>query len=272
VKTVGPFAGDSPEQLERIVALVCDLLGPDLVGLYQHGSAVLGGLHPRSDLDVLAVSARGTTRAQKQQLVNRLLATSPAGPARTGWRPVELTIVVQSEIRPWRYPPSMDFQYGEWLRSEFESGDFEPRPATTDPDLASLITMVLLANHPLLGPPPAEVLDPVPHADFITAIVSGIDGLLRDLDSDTCNVMLTLARIWSTVATGGVRPKDAAADWALARIPEDQRDVLVHARAIYLGDEVDDWEALRPQVSRRAQSIAGEIQRARSAPAAAAGA
>jgi predicted nucleotidyltransferase len=256
------MAGDSPEQLDRIVALVCDVLGPDLVGIYQHGSAVLGGLHPRSDLDVLAVSARSTTRAEKQRFVHHLLSLSPEGHARPGFRPVELTIVVESEIRPWRYPPSMDLQYGEWLRGEFESGNFEPWSTTTDPDLAPLIKMVLLANHPLLGPPPAEVFEPVPHADFIAAIVSGIDGLLHDLDSDTCNVMLTLARIWSSVATGRVRPKDAAADWVLARIPEDQRAVLTHARAIYLGDEDDDWEALRPQVSPQAHSIVGGIQRA----------
>ena len=244
------------------MALVCDVLGPDLVGVYQHGSAVLGGLHPRSDLDVLAVSARSTTRAEKQHLVDRLLALSPEGPAHVGFRPVELTIVVASEIRPWRYPPGMDFQYGEWLRGEFAGDNLEPGSSRLDPDLAPLITMTLLANHPLLGPPPAEVFEPVPHADFITAIVSGIDELLGDLESDTCNVMLTLARIWSSVATGRVRPKDAAADWALARLPEDQREALAHARAIYLGDEADVWEALMPQVSPQAHYIVGEVRRA----------
>ena len=243
------------------MALLRDVLGPDLVGVYQHGSAVLGGLHPRSDLDVLAVSARSTTHAEKQQLVTRLLALSPEGHAQVGFRPVELTIVVESEIRPWRYPPSMDFQYGEWLRGDFESGNLEPGSSRLDPDLAPLITMTLLANHPLLGPLPAEVFEPVPHADFIAAIVSGIDELLGDLDSDTCNVILTLARIWSSVATGRVRPKDAAADWALARLPEDQREVLAHARAIYLGDEADVWEALMPQVSPQARYIVGEIRR-----------
>jgi hypothetical protein len=66
-----------------------------------------------------------------------------------GRRPVELTIVVEPEIRPWRYPPNFDFQCGEWLRREFESGDVEPWPTTTSPDLASLITMVLIGNRRL---------------------------------------------------------------------------------------------------------------------------
>ena len=84
------------------------------------------------------VSKRQTTRDEKQRLVDRLLAISgrstPDGPLRR----VELTIVVESEVNPWRYPPSFDFQYGDWLRSEFESGNVEPWTTTTNPDLAAL--------------------------------------------------------------------------------------------------------------------------------------
>ena len=236
-----------------------DVLGPDVVGAYLHGSAVLGGLRPRSDLDVLVVSRRRTTRVEKQRLVDRLLAVSggePPGPP----RPVELTIVVESEIRPWRYPPRFDFQYGEWLRSEFERGNVEPWPAA-NPDLASLITMVLLGNRPLLGPPPAEVFDPVPRGDYNSAIVGGIDALLHDLEWDTRNVILTLARIWSTVATGDVRSKDDAAAWALARLPEEHRAVLERARAVYLGEEDERWDDLESWVRPHADYDVGEIER-----------
>jgi hypothetical protein len=93
------------------------------------------------------------------------------------------------------------------MRREFESGNVEPWPGTTNPDLASLITMVLLAKRPLLGPPPGEVLDAVPRDDYFRAILGDIDRLLEDLDWDTRNVMLTLARIWSTVATDFIRAK-----------------------------------------------------------------
>jgi streptomycin 3"-adenylyltransferase len=124
-----------------------------------------------------------------------------------GRRPVELTIVVEGHIRPWRYPPQFDFQYGEWLREEFARGTIAPGP-TTSPDLASLLTMVRLHSTPLLGPRAAAGLDPVPRADYLRAIVAGIEGLIEDLDWDARNVLLTLARIWSTVATGAIRSKD----------------------------------------------------------------
>ena len=249
------------QQLGRVLGLVREVLGPEVVGAYLFGSAVLGGLRSESDLDVLVVSERPTTRAEKQQLVELLLRISGRRTRRGRWRRVELTIVVESELRPWRYPPRFDFQYGDWLRPAFESGDLEPWPTTTNPDLATLITMVVLGDKPLLGPPPAEVFDPVPHGDLVRAMVDGIDALLADLAEDTRNVILTLARIWSTVATGAISSKDAAADWALARLPEERRAVLARARAIYLGDHEERWDDLRLEIRPHAEHVVAEIER-----------
>lgn len=249
------------QQLDRVTTLVEEVLGLDAVGAYLFGSAVLGGLQPESDLDFLVVSKRPTTREQRQRLVKSLLAISGHRTPEGRWRRIELTIVVESEIRPWRYPPSFDFQYGDWLRSEFESGTLEPWPTTTNPDLAALITMVLLAGSPVLGPPPNEVFDPVPHEELVRATVGDIDMLLGDLDTDTRNVILTLARIWSTVATGAIRSKDAAADWALARLPEEHQPVLARARAIYLGDEEERWDDIQLHVRPHADHVVAEINR-----------
>jgi streptomycin 3"-adenylyltransferase len=260
---------ETESQIAEVLALVNEVLGPDIVGAYLHGSSALGGLRPYSDLDILVASRRATTRDEKQRLVDRLLTISSVerfhNVARSIppdlRRPIELTIVVQSEVRPWRSPPRFDFQYGDWLRREFESGNVEPWPATTNPDLASLITMVLLANRPLLGPPPAEVLDAVPRSDYIRAIVGDTDTLLDDLDWDTRNVLLTLARIWSTVATDYIRSKDAAAAWALDHLPPEYQPVLARARAIYLGEEDERWDELTPRIRPCADYLVGEIKR-----------
>ena len=243
-------------QLERVLAAVHDVLGDDVLGAYLFGSAVVGGLQPRSDLDVFVVSARPTKSDEKRRLVDRLLPVSGDGP-----RPVELTVVVQSDVKPWRHPPTLDFQYGEWLRGEFERGNLEPWPKT-NPDLASLVTMVLLADRPLLGPPPAEVLDPAPRAVYVDALLACVDPLLDDVETDTRNVLLTLARIWSSLDTGEVRSKDAAAEWALDRLPEEHRAVLARARAGYLGVEEDGWADARQAVRAHAEHVAAAIRRA----------
>lgn len=92
---------DVMDQLEQTVELVRDTLGPELVGTYLHGSAVRGGLAPASDLDVLTVTRRSLGDRQRRFLLGALLEIS--GLTSTV-RPVELTVVVQSEVRPWRFP------------------------------------------------------------------------------------------------------------------------------------------------------------------------
>lgn len=169
------------EQLDGIVAVLSRVLGADVVAAYLYGSAVTGGLRPRSDLDVFVVSRQRTTREEKQVLIEGLLPLSRRGKRPPSWRPVEVTVVAQPDVRPWRYPPRMDFQYGEWLHKAFESGNVEPSPQSHS-DLGVLITMVLLAGKPLLGPPAAEILDPVPHDDLVRAMVNGVEALFDDLE------------------------------------------------------------------------------------------
>jgi predicted nucleotidyltransferase len=248
------------EQLDQIVGLVQDVLGVDALGAYLHGSTGLDQLKPRSDLDVLVLSRRATTLEEKRALIDRLLRLSGRGYPLGEARPIELTIVVESAIRPWRYPPSLDFLYGDWMRAEFERGDLTPWE-TPNHDLAPVITMVRSANRALFGPPPSEVFDPVPLEDLNRAIVEGIPGLLDELDSDTTNVVLTFARIWTTLAAGTIRSKDAAADWALARVPEEHRPVLARARGVYLGEEDDHGVDLQARLRPHVDHVLGEIER-----------
>jgi predicted nucleotidyltransferase len=246
-------------QTDAVSHLVRAVLGSAVLGVYLHGSAVLGGLRPTSDVDVLVVVRRRTTAAERRAIVDHLLDISGARARRGSARPVELTIVVQSDVRPWRYPPRREFQYGEWRRDSYEQGVVpSPQP---DPDLAILITMVLAGNHALFGPPPAALLDPVPSADLRRAMIDGVPGLLADLDTDTRNVILTLARIWVTLATGEILPKNAAADWALARLPEESRPVLARARDLYLAGEEDRWDDIHGRVQVCADHVVGEIER-----------
>ncbi|MBV2363188.1 aminoglycoside adenylyltransferase family protein [Streptomonospora nanhaiensis] len=240
------------DQAQETVAVLRRVLGPALAGAYLHGSAVLEGLGPHSDVDVFAVVHRPTTHRERRALVAGLLPISGA-PA----RPVELTVVAAADMRPWRYPPRREFQYGEWLRADYERGHVpEPRP---DPDLAPLVALVLRGDRPLYGPPPADLLDPVPDPDLRRAVAAGVPGLLAELEEDTRNAVLTLARVWTTLATGEIRSKDAAAAWALERLPAEHRPVLARARAVYRGEHPEDWSDLRPALRAHAEHVAGVI-------------
>ena len=62
-------------------------------------------------------------------------------------------------------------------------------------------------------------------------------------------MVLALARIWYSAATGAVAPKDVAANWALERLPPEHRPVLASARASYLGSANHDLAERAEQVA-----------------------
>jgi predicted nucleotidyltransferase len=226
------------DQADAVVDAVASTLPPDkLLGAYLYGSAVGDGLQSDSDLDVLAVVSRPLTAGERTAILHRVLPISGRATRPARWRPVELTVVVAGEVRPWRYPPRLELQYGEWLRADALAGTLTP-PAPR-PDLAILLRMVAQEGRPLVGPPPEALLDPVPTADLVRASREELPTLMADLETDTRNVLLTLARMWSTVITGEIRSKAAAAAWAIDQLPEAHRPALVLARAAYLGEATD---------------------------------
>jgi predicted nucleotidyltransferase len=239
--------------------LVKDTLGPDLLGVYLYGSAIVGGLQKYSDIDLFVVSNRPTTREEKAQLVARMLTISSADQNKSQ-RPIEMTIVVKSEINPWHYPPTFDFQYGDWLRKEFENGNSEPWPTKVMPDLALLLTQVLLASKTLLGQAPDQLLDTVPYHDFMIATVKELDSLMADLAGDTRNVLLTFARIWSTVETDTIRSKPDAAAWVMNGLPAEYQPVMQRARAICMGEEPEHWDDIKALVQPCADFVVGRIR------------
>ncbi len=95
------------------------------------------------------------------------------------------------------------------------------------------------------------------------ALLGDIDRLRGDIESDTRNVILTPARIWSMVATGAIRSRDAAADWVLDRLPEAHRPALARARAICVGDHAEGWDDIKDHINPHVNSVVAEIRSAR---------
>ncbi|HET7846726.1 MAG TPA: nucleotidyltransferase domain-containing protein, partial [Acidimicrobiia bacterium] len=160
---------------EAVAAIQSVLSGP--VGIYNYGSAQLGGLRPSSDIDLLVVIDQATTTRHRRDLVRELL--------RSSGRPVEVTIVRADRIKPWRMPPEREFQYGEWLRVEYESGQV-PGPEV-DFDLVALLATALTASVAIVGPPLPDLLDPISAGDLVSAMIDSIPALLGDLAWDPAN-------------------------------------------------------------------------------------
>jgi predicted nucleotidyltransferase len=254
------FDSNARKQIHQCLNLIKEIFGPDLLGIYLFGSSILGGLQKYSDIDLFIVSNRATTREEKTKLATALLKISGIY-MKSKKLPIEMTIVEKSEINPWHYPPRFDFQYGEWLRKQFEHGNTEPWRAKEMPDLALLVTQILLASNTLVGAGPDQLLCKVPYKDFMAAIIDGLPHLMSDLDSDVRNVLLTLARIWSTVATDAIRAKPAAADWVINHLPEKYRPVMERAKAICKGEEKEHWDDIQELIKPCADFMLSEANK-----------
>lgn len=246
-------------QADQCVELLKEVLGEDLLGVYLYGSSVVGGLQKYSDIDLFAVSARATTSGEKEKLAKALLSISGIY-MKSEKNPVELTLVVQSDINPWKLPPTFDFQYGDWMRKDFESGNFEPWETKEMYDLAIIITQIHLGSKTLFGPDPAELLPEIPYKDFVHASVRELDNLVGDLEWDTRNVILTLARVWSTLETDMIRSKRDAADWAAERLSPKLKPVMERARRIAIGEAEEDWSDLKEVIRPAAEFMLEKIK------------
>lgn len=247
-----------PGEAQAAVANIRELFGDAVIAVYLYGSAVAGGLRPESDVDVMAVVSRRLSEADRRNLSNRLLRISGkiGNPGRV--RPLEVTVINRDDIVPWKYPPRKEFMYGEWLRAEFERGDI-PEP-DFDPDLAILLSQVRSGGIPLAGPAAQVLLERVPEADVRTAMCDCLPSLIQSTRGDERNVILTLARMWVTAAEGKFLPKDAAAEWALPRLPVEQAALLELAGRAYRGEVSDSWENMDSRLNSLVDHMRKEIE------------
>lgn len=224
-----------PPQAEVVADRLGGILGDGFVGVYLHGSAVLGCFGPHSDVDLVAVASRSTTDPERRALVDALLEISapyePSGPPRA----VELDLVVSSALDPWRYPTPFDFHYSEEFRSRFESGQLEPWEDHESRDLAAHVTVLRFAGVVLRGPPVAQVFADVPFEDYVDALTHDLAWCRQRWATRPRYGVLSIARIWATLATGVPHSKASGAEWALPRLPAELRPVLEHGRDFYTG-------------------------------------
>lgn len=155
-------------------------------------------------------------------------------------RPLEVTVVNQSDIHPWKFPPRCEYMYGEWLREEMEAGK-SPQPCN-DPDIAILLWQAKRYSVTIKGLEARKMIPHIPFPEIQKAVKYSLPSLTASLKGDERNVLLTLSRMWFTLETGEITTKDAAAEWALPKLPEHLSPFLKSAQEAYLGKANNSWD------------------------------
>jgi len=155
------------------------------------------------------------------------------------------------------YPARAEFLYGEWLREQFEAGAV-PEPQN-DPEITLLLAQARTQARALIDPDPATLLPVVPQSDVRRAIGLALPALLSALDGVERNVLLTLVRMWRTLAKGDFVPKDVAADWVMPRLHAEAAVLIAEARDAYLGVKSVGWQERQREVHVSADELAKRV-------------
>jgi predicted nucleotidyltransferase len=248
---VQPQVDAAVDELERT-------LGRELVGVYLHGSAVLGCFGPKSDIDLVAVSRLSLDAGPQLRLAKTLLDISaPYEPAGTS-RPIELDLVLVTALDPWRYPTPLDFHFSEEFRARFKAGEHDAWEGLESRDLAAHITVLRHAGVVIAGPPIESVFPEVPWCDYVHALTHDLDWCREHFAKFPRYGVLSIARIWATLATQAPQSKASGAEWALPRLPAELRCVLEHGLDVYTGAADERWNDL--PVADYISAVAAEIE------------
>ncbi|KHK60382.1 aminoglycoside resistance protein [Burkholderia sp. A9] len=231
------------EQVSAACAAIDRHVGATLHAIHLFGSALDGGLKPRSDIDLpVTVAVSPGEPARRALMFDLLDVSAPPGGAQH-LRALEVIGVVRGDVVPWRHPARRELQFGEWLRHDLCADSVEP--PCVDHDLAILLTKVRQHDVALAGPRAGAWFEPVTARDCVAALLATVAQRDAEPDwrGDACNVVLALARIWYSAATGRIAPKDVAVTWVLERVPDAYRPIVAAeriVRIVYLRGEGDD--------------------------------
>ncbi|MBQ2031591.1 MAG: nucleotidyltransferase domain-containing protein, partial [Lachnospiraceae bacterium] len=145
------------------------ILGDNLVGVYLHGSAVMGCFNPeKSDVDLLVVVNEEPTDAVKRTFLDMVVSLDESGSAKG----IEMSIVERSVCKPFVYPTPFVLHFSkmhlDWYRSNPE--DYIAKMKGTDRDLAAHITVIRARGVCLCGAPIDEVFGEVPKQDYMDSL------------------------------------------------------------------------------------------------------
>ena len=247
-----------PDEALKAVIVLQRSVGDRLLAVYLHGSAIAGGLRPDSDVDLMAVVDAPTTYAVRRCLVSELMRLSGRHPVDPdGRRPIEMIVFDRSDLAVSTCPARCEFLYGEWLREAFEAGEV-PKPHA-DPEFTLLLAQARRNARTLIGRDAVALLPDIPDSDVRRAIGQVLATLLGALEGDGRNVLLTLVRMWRTLATGDFVPKDVAAEWAIPRLQAGSAALLADARDAYLGKRGDNWRDRQQELRSVAKDLGERV-------------
>jgi streptomycin 3"-adenylyltransferase len=240
--------------LEEHIGVLVRALGTNLVGVYVHGSAAMGGFGPQqSDLDYLAVVSSALSARERQSLSHAFLALHATSGFRKG---VEMSIVEERFAgKDFRYPTPYEFHMGS-----LEQLAHHGKPHMTehaDADLASFFTVTRERGVCVYGKEIAKVFAAIDRKYFLASNYEDVRNARETILNNPVYVILNLCRTLCTLKDGGVYSKIDGARRFLSQ-SNPHRALVERALLDYEGATTSGYE--REESVLFAQTMLAEIE------------
>ena len=209
-----------------------EILKDNLVGIYLHGSAVMGCFNPeQSDIDLIIVTERPLSDAVKRAYMEMVTAYSAMGPKKG----IEMSVVLRAACKPFVYPTPFELHFSEghaaWYKSDPD--DYIRRMNGTDKDLAAHFTIINRRGKCLYGASIPEVFAEVPTDDYMDSIWFDVEGAAEEIATYPTYLILNLTRVLAFKEEGLVLSKKEGGEWAIDRLPKEFRPLIENALHAY---------------------------------------
>ncbi|MBR5730999.1 MAG: DUF4111 domain-containing protein [Firmicutes bacterium] len=218
-----------------------DILRDDLVGIYLHGSSVMGCFNPlKSDIDLIIVVDRPLSDPVKRAYLDMVVEFNELGPEKG----IEMSIVLRDVCRPFVYPTPYELHFSaghlEWYEEDPE--EYVREMNGTDKDLAAHFTIINKRGKCLYGAPIDEVFAEVPAADYMDSIWYDVEGAAEEITEYPMYLTLNLARVLAYNEEGLVLSKKEGGEWALAHLPGEHHPLIQTALREYTRGEDPEYD------------------------------
>ena len=209
-----------------------EILRDNLVGVYLHGSSVMGCFNPqKSDIDLIIVVDQPLSDSTKRKYMDMVAAANAMGPAEG----IEMSIVLREVCKPFVYPTPYELHFSaghlDWYRDDPD--DYIRRMNGTDRDLAAHFTIINKRGRCLYGAPIEDVFAEVPSSDYMDSIWFDVEGAAEEITEYPLYLTLNLARVLAYKEGGLVLSKKEGGEWALQHLPSEYRPLITNALREY---------------------------------------
>ena len=237
-----------PQQTESLIKGFAEdskgILQDNLVGIYLHGSAVMGCFNPRrSDIDLIIVVDRPLSDPVKKAYMDMVVGYNALGPAKG----IEMSIVLRAVCRPFVYPTPFELHFSsghlEWYKKDPD--DYIRKMNGEDKDLAAHFTIIINRGRCVYGASIEDVFAEVPGSDYMDSIRYDIEEAPENITVYPMYLTLNLARVLAYKEEGLVLSKKEGGEWALRNLPAEYHPLIRNAMREYTESaEVDYDQAL----------------------------